>query len=79
MADSASSIRRLTLEEFTAEKGPEGLEQLMGMINGGSFMQCHTEIAQATGIWIEELVPVFQKLDAMLATRDLPREAGISG
>jgi hypothetical protein len=34
-------------------------------------MECHTWIYQSTGIWIDELVPVFQKLDAHLVTRHL--------
>jgi hypothetical protein len=37
-------------------------------------MWCHTRIREETGIWIPELVPVFQHLDARLAFKDLPRE-----
>ena len=36
----------------------------------------HKAIFDATGIWIDELVPVFQKLDAALAHRDMRPELG---
>ena len=38
-------------------------------VNGGTFMWCHQGVFAATGIWVDELVPVFQKLDAILITR----------
>lgn len=36
--------------------------------NGGPFMNCHCQVFAQSGIWIEELVPVFQKLDSQMAT-----------
>jgi hypothetical protein len=58
--------RRLTLKEFVAEdKAPH--VQFGAHFNGGSFMDCHCRVFAETGVWIEELVPVFQKLDAHLA------------
>jgi hypothetical protein len=35
-------------------------------------MECHQKVFAAYGIWVEELVPVFQRLDAAIALRDLP-------
>jgi len=63
--------KHLSLEEFQSEHTLAAVKSLVGQINGGSFMECHQKIFAATGIWIDELVPVFQKLDATLATRDL--------
>lgn len=63
--------QRLSLEEFQREDVLAEVAKLAGRINGGTFMGCHKALFDATGIWIEELVPVFQKLDAALATRDL--------
>jgi len=73
MSEFNGKVRRLSLDEFKAEQGPQGFEELLGRINGGSFMECHKLVARETGIWIDELVPVFQKLDAQLASRPLPR------
>ena len=65
--------RRMTIEEFRKSNILGGdLEALVGKFNGGTFMECHTWLYSETGIWIDELVPVFQKLDAALTTaRDL--------
>ena len=63
--------QNLSLEEFLGKEEQSELQNVLGMINGGSFMCCHQQIYESTGIWIEELVPVFQKLDATLATRDV--------
>lgn len=67
-------VRKMSLKEFQATKDTPAVETLISQLNGGSFMKCHTEIFAATGIWIPELVPVFQKLDATLVTRTLPAE-----
>jgi len=64
----------MTLEEFKAAPPPRGSEDILSKFNGGSFMNCHTAIFAETGIWIKELVPVFQKLDAMLTLKGLPRQ-----
>jgi hypothetical protein len=58
--------RRLTLKEFLAEQ-KETPVSIGTHFNGGTFMSCHTQIFAETGVWIEELVPVFQILDAQLA------------
>lgn len=65
-------VKVMSLEQFMKAKGPEGLEDVLSRINGGTFMDCHKLIAQETGVWIEDLVPVFQRLDAALASRPLP-------
>jgi hypothetical protein len=62
--------RRLNLEEFQREPLPEGVEALLSQFNAGSFMACHKAVFEATGIWVDELVPVFERLDAILALRD---------
>ena len=59
--------RNLTLEEFRATPQPEVWEAVLGKVQAGVFMDCHRAIRAATGIWVEELVPVFQKYDALLA------------
>ncbi|MDO5975201.1 hypothetical protein [Flavivirga jejuensis] len=55
-------------------KDTPSVEKLADSLNGGSFMKCHVEFYESTGLWIPELVPVFKKLDAQLMTRDLPAE-----
>ncbi|HEX8903231.1 MAG TPA: hypothetical protein VF771_00155 [Longimicrobiaceae bacterium] len=67
-------LQKLSLEQFKRAPTPHGAEALLSRFNGGTFMQCHQRIYAETGIWIPELVPVFQKLDATLALRELPRE-----
>jgi hypothetical protein len=68
----APKQRRMTLAEFQKSDVLGGdINALLSKFNGGSFMWCHTAIFESTGIWIEELVPVFQKLDAALVSRDL--------
>lgn len=63
--------KRMTLEEFKNMPPPEGTERLLSRFNGGTFMECHQAIFASTGIWVEELVPVFQKLDTLLISRRL--------
>jgi hypothetical protein len=69
-----SQVERISLAEFEKRSGPDGFQDVLSRINGGSFMECHKLIAAETGIWIDDLVPVFQKLDAALVARSLPRE-----
>jgi hypothetical protein len=61
----------LTLEEFRNLKQAPEIQAILGKLNGGTFMECHQKIFASTGIWIPELVPVFEKLDATLAFRNL--------
>jgi hypothetical protein len=73
MSDAqARKVERLTLAEFGKRSVAPELAAVLSQLNGGSFMECHKLIAEQTGIWIDELVPVFQKLDAALVTRPLP-------
>jgi hypothetical protein len=58
--------RRMTLSDFLASEQAPSVK-VGRRFNGGAFMCCHRLIFAETGIWIEELVPVFQKLDATLA------------
>lgn len=64
-------VKKVSLAEFKAMKGEHDIDALLSHFNGGSFMECHCKVFAATGIWIEELVPVFQRLDAHLATRNI--------
>jgi hypothetical protein len=63
----ADGKKNLTLDEFRATPQPDVWEALLGKVQGGIFMDCHKAVREATGIWVEELVPVFQKYDALLA------------
>jgi len=58
--------RRLSLEQFLADEKTARVS-VGEHFNGGAFMDCHCRVFAETGIWIEELVPVFQKLDSHLA------------
>lgn len=67
-------LNKVSLAEFKTMKLEHGVDALLHSFNGGSFMECHQKIFAQTGIWIEELVPVFQRLDATLTIRPLPAE-----
>jgi hypothetical protein len=55
--------RALNLEQFRTLAEPAMWERIYG-IDNDSLMCCHVKTYQQTGTWIEDLVPVFQKLDA---------------
>ena len=55
--------RLLNLDQFRTLAEPSVWERIYGVEND-SLMCCHVKTFQQTGIWVEELVPVFQKLDA---------------
>ena len=75
MADKEQhSVKKVSLDEFMAHRLPAGADRLLSSFNGGSFMECHKAVFAAYGIWVEELVPVFQKFDQMIALRPLPAE-----
>lgn len=60
--------RALSLEEFKHLAQPEVWRQLkVDAASGKTFSACHVAIFEKTGIWVEELVPIFKKLDANLA------------
>jgi hypothetical protein len=59
-------IRRFTLEEFLEDTEAPKVD-FGARFNGGAFMDCHRAVYAETGVWIDELVPVFQRLDAHLA------------
>jgi hypothetical protein len=62
----------MSIAEFKNVDALSGdVTKLLAKFNGGSLMECHRKVYEATGIWIEELVPVFQKMDAMIVTRNL--------
>jgi len=57
--------QELSLKEFMDSAGDDNVNSLFKRFNGGTYMACHVSFYEATGIWIPELVPVFQKMDAM--------------
>ncbi|MCA9708510.1 MAG: hypothetical protein KDK70_21855 [Myxococcales bacterium] len=66
--------RDLSLEEFTRMPMPEAWRKLHATKEGvallrdcRTFNECHIKVREETGLWIEELVPVFRKLDASIA------------
>jgi hypothetical protein len=62
--------REMSLEEFKHLAQPEVWNALKAdAISGKSFTACHCKIFEKTGIWVEELVPIFKKLDANLAVK----------
>jgi hypothetical protein len=73
-------VRRLSLEEFMDNEKVQSIlgehfARIAPQINGGTFAACHKAIFEATGIFVPELVPVFQRLDAALAMRNLQPSA----
>jgi len=63
----AEAKRYLTLEQFKAQSEPAHWERLFTKIEAGTFTACHTKVLRDHGIWIEELTPIFLKLDAIQA------------
>ena len=59
--------QEMSLKEFIESAGDENVNSLFSRFNGGTYMACHVAFYEATGIWIPELVPIFQKMDAMTA------------
>ncbi|MEJ1969320.1 MAG: hypothetical protein WDN03_11915 [Rhizomicrobium sp.] len=67
------ATRKITIHELLADKLKDhDVEKIVSKLNFGTFGECHTAIFKETGIWVPELVPVFQRLDALLAFRDAP-------
>jgi hypothetical protein len=71
----AKDVQKLSLDEFMQQPLAGDIHELLNHFNGGSFMECHAKVFEATGIWVEELVPVFERFDAMVAIRDVRPEA----
>lgn len=63
----AEGKKYLTLEQFKAESEQAQWAKLFQKIGGGTFVECHERVFREHGIWIEELTPVFLKLDALQA------------
>ena len=59
-----AQVKKITLNEFKEMKQSAAVEKIASSLTAGRFMECHTQFYAATGMWIPELVPVFQKLDA---------------
>ena len=60
-------VKPMTLEEFQQMDTPIAVDDLFTHMEGHTFMNCHKDMREKHGIWIPELVPVFEKLDAMRA------------
>ncbi len=65
-------VPNITIEELLQQKSAPDLQAVLGLLNRGTFMECHCLVAETLGFWVPELVPVFQKLDESLLTRPLP-------
>lgn len=57
----------MTLDDFLAMDMP-GEKDLTERLDCQTFTKCHDKMRAQHGIWIPELVPVFEKLDALRAT-----------
>lgn len=66
---TTKSKSELSLEQFKSLPAPDQWQRLIGKISGGTFLECHARVRAETGIWIEELTPVFLKLDALTAKK----------
>ena len=64
--------KKTTIEALLKHKLSPQIEAVLGELQQGTFGDCHTNIFEKTGVFIPELVPVFEKLDAMLAFRKAP-------
>lgn len=69
--------KKMTLDAFLKTAGTSDLNKIFPQITGGSYSECHTAFFEQTGIWIPELVPIFQKMDAMIVMRGPVRPQGL--
>ncbi len=65
--NSERPVKPMTLEEFKRMDTPIAVEDLFRHGEGHTFMMCHKDMREKHGIWIPELVPIFEKMDAMRA------------
>jgi hypothetical protein len=65
----AGAKQEMTLADFVEKAGSDTVRQLFREVNAGTYSACHCNFYEQTGIWIPELVPIFQKMDAMMALR----------
>lgn len=66
-AKQPGTVESMTLQEFRDLNSPVAVDDLFNRIEGHTFMMCHEEMRKKHGIWIPELVPIFEKLDAARA------------
>ena len=64
-AQDLPPLKTMTLEEFRSLEGPMAADQILAKLDCKTFMECHKRMREETGIWIPELVPVFEKLDTI--------------
>ncbi|WP_068082589.1 hypothetical protein [Polycladidibacter stylochi] len=69
--------QEMKLDQFLQEAGSEEINQIFKNVKTGSYSGCHCAFFEATGIWIPELVPVFQKMDAMASMGEEIKPAGL--
>lgn len=62
---SNKPVKKMSLDSFMKEAGGRDLNAIFQNVKTGSYSACHVAFCEATGIWIPELVPVFQKMDAI--------------
>jgi hypothetical protein len=55
----------MTLDEFRALNDPGSVPKLMGQMKCDTLSMCHKRLRDDQGIWIPELVPIFNEIDAL--------------
>ena len=54
----------MSLEEFRTLNGPGSVGRLIGEMDCDLLASCHKDMKKRHGVWIPELVPVFNQIDA---------------
>jgi hypothetical protein len=68
----------MTIRDFLATEDAPDVRALAENMNSGAFMNCHCAAFAENGVWIDELVPVFRKLDAQLAVANDRKVAALT-
>lgn len=72
----SNSIKEITLSEFLKMEVPKNVENIYKDTKipvGGPFTSKHQILKKQYGIWFEELVPIFRKLDLMLHSNEMEK------
>ncbi len=60
----------MSLQEFRALNGEGSVARLMGSMDCDLLSMCHKRMKDEEGVWIPELVPVFEEIDARTHPKD---------
>ena len=55
--------KSMTLEEFRSLNGEGSVARLMGSMDCDLLASCHKGMKEKEGVWIPELVPMFDEID----------------